>query len=65
MERAWLSRNGIAFEDRDIMDDRVAMDELIKLGSRSTPTTVIETEGGDRQVLIGFHEAQLRKLLGL
>jgi hypothetical protein len=47
------------------MDDKAAMDELIKLGSRSTPTTVVETKGGDRQVIIGFHEAELRKLLGL
>lgn len=55
----------MAFEDRDIMEHREYMDELIKLGARSTPTTVVETDAGDRHVVIGFHEAELRKLLGL
>jgi hypothetical protein len=47
------------------MENREYMDELVKLGARSTPTTIVETEGGDRHVVIGFHEAELRKLLGI
>jgi hypothetical protein len=47
------------------MEERAYMDELLKLGARSTPTTIIETEGGDRHIVIGFHEAELRKLLSI
>jgi hypothetical protein len=37
---------------------------LIDLGSRGTPTTVIEREG-NRQVIIGFDPGKLSKALGI
>jgi hypothetical protein len=41
------------------------IDELIRLGSRSTPTTVVERDDGTRELIIGFHQAELEKVLGL
>jgi hypothetical protein len=55
----------VAFELRDLSVNRAYIDELIQLGSRSTPTTVIEQEGRAREILIGFHQAELRKVLGI
>lgn len=41
------------------------MEELVELGSQGTPTTIIERDGGDRKVLIGFDIPKLTRELGL
>ncbi len=41
------------------------MEELVQLGSRGTPTTVIESDGQERQVLIGFEPQKLAKALNV
>ena len=53
------------FEDRDIGENRAWVSELIELGSQGTPTTVIEDEGAERQVIIGFDRQRLSKALNL
>lgn len=50
----------ISFELKDIKKDASARNELIKLGSYSTPTIVINEE-----VIIGFEEERIVKALGL
>ncbi len=45
---------------KDIRADRTALDELIKLGFRATPVTII-----DGEAVAGFDPAKLEKLLGL
>lgn len=44
--KAWLSQAGIPFVTRDIEEDEQAYDELIALGFRSVPVTVL----GDRRI---------------
>ena len=56
--KEFLSREGQAFEVRNIEEDDAAYDELMKLGARSVPVTVI----GD-QVITGFDQAGLRAAL--
>jgi glutaredoxin len=58
MVKEFLSREGHPFETRNIEEDDAAYDELMKLGARSVPVTVI----GD-QVVIGFDQARLREAL--
>ena len=41
------------------MNDKSAMDELIKIGVLTTPVTVF-----DGEVVVGFDRARLEKLLG-
>ena len=60
LEKAWLSKQGIEFEDRNITEDPGAMDELQELGYYSTPVTFI----GDEAV-VGFNVSKLTELLGL
>ena len=58
MVKEFLSREGHPFEIRNIEEDDTAYDELMKLGARSVPVTVI-----DGQVITGFDQARLRAAL--
>jgi glutaredoxin len=55
-----LSQKGIAFIDKNIQEDHAALEELLKLGYRATPVTVI-----DGEVVVGFDRGKLERLLGL
>jgi len=56
--KEFLSREGHTFEAKNIEDDDSAYDELMALGARAVPVTVIDT-----QVVIGFDQARLRAAL--
>jgi len=59
--KEYLSSQGIAFEDINVLADAEARDELIKLsGGMSIPVIVV----GD-QVVRGFNKPQLKLLLGI
>ena len=46
--------------DKNIQEDHTALEELLKLGYRATPVTVIDDE-----VVVGFDRGKLERLLGL
>jgi hypothetical protein len=46
--------------DKNIQGDPAALEELLKLGYRATPVTVI-----DGEVVVGFDRGKLMRLLGL
>lgn len=48
------------FVDKDIRKDPAAMEELLRLGHRATPVTII-----DGEVVVGFDRGKLERLLGL
>ena len=56
--KEFLSREGHTFEAKNIEDDDTAYEELMALGARAVPVTVI-----DDQVIIGFDQARLRAAL--
>jgi glutaredoxin len=56
--KEFLSRAGHPFESRNIEEDEAAYDELMALGARAVPVTVI-----DNDVIIGFDQARLRAAL--
>ena len=56
--KEFLSREGHAFEAKNIEEDDAAYDALLALGARAVPTTVI---GGD--VITGFDPVRLRAAL--
>ena len=58
MVKEFLSREGHAFEAKNIEEDDAAYDELMKLGARSVPVTVI-----GEQVVTGFDQVRLREAL--
>jgi glutaredoxin-like protein NrdH len=56
--KEFLSRAGYAFESRNIEEDDAAFNELMALGARSVPLTLV----GSRQVR-GYDLAKLREAL--
>lgn len=58
MVKEFLSREGHVFETKNIEEDDSAYDELMALGARAVPVTVI----GD-EVVMGFDQARLRAVL--
>lgn len=56
--KEFLSREGHTYDAKNVEEDDSAYDELLKIGARSVPVTVI----GD-QVVTGFDQAALRKAL--
>jgi glutaredoxin 3 len=58
--KEFLSRHGIAFEDRDVSKDEAALDELQRRGLMTTPVTLV-----DGEAVVGFDEKKLSTLLGL
>jgi glutaredoxin-like protein NrdH len=55
----FLKQKGVAFVAKNVAEDSEAQDELLALGSRSTPTLKIGSE-----ILIGFSPAKILKALG-
>ena len=56
--KEFLSRAGQTFQVKNIEEDDKAYDELLALGARSVPVTLI----GDRMIT-GFDQAKLRSAL--
>ncbi len=48
------------FTAKNIRDDQQALEELLKLGLRATPVTVI-----DGEVIVGFDRGKIERLLGI
>jgi len=57
-EVEYLSQKGIEFTEKNIRKDQEALQELLNLGARGTPATVI-----DGEVVLGFDRAKLDELL--
>jgi glutaredoxin len=58
--KEFLSKNGIAFKDRNIATDPTALDELRRMNVMTTPVAKV-----DDTVIVGFDEEKLRRELGI
>ena len=58
MVKVYLSRKGLEFTERNISEDDAARDDLLGMGIRSTPVTVI----GDQNV-VGYSPPKLEAAL--
>lgn len=56
----FLSQSGVEFTEKNIQEDLDAMQEMVKMGSQATPTTVI-----DGEVIIGFDRKKISEKLGI
>ena len=50
----------MSFVDKNIRTDPAALQELLKLGYRATPVTII-----DGEAVVGFDRGKIERLLGL
>ena len=59
--KEFLSHHKIPFVDRNVVEDRKAMEELVeKIGRRATPVIIVDDE-----VIVGFDRGKLERLLEL
>lgn len=62
MLKEFLSAKGIRFEEKDVVKDSSAMDELVeKTGARSVPVVLVD----DKDFVIGFDRGRISRLLGI
>ena len=54
MVKAYLSRKGLPYQEKNVSLDAVARQEVIDLGHRTTPVTTI----GDQKV-VGYNQPKL------
>ncbi|MCH7842920.1 MAG: glutaredoxin family protein [Chloroflexi bacterium] len=59
MTKEYLSQRNVPFVEKDVLNDKSAMNELLKIGVLTTPVTVI-----DGEVVVGFDRARFEELLG-
>lgn len=59
-EIEYLKHNNVQFVAKNVHDDIGARKELVALGSKTIPTTVINGE-----VIVGFEVEKIRDLIGL
>ncbi len=57
--KAYLDEKGIAFSERNVLEDEKAMADFRELGYRGTPVTVV----GDEAV-VGFDRTRLDEVFG-
>ena len=55
--KEFLSQKGVAFTERNVAADEVAMSELKEFGYMTTPVTVV-----DGDVVVGFNPSELEGL---
>lgn len=58
MLKEFLSQKGITYKNRDVSTDPTAAQELMKMGQRGVPVTII-----DGQMIIGFDRGRLEQAL--
>jgi len=58
MVKVYLSRKGVPFTERNISTDPNAKDDLLAMGYRTTPLTVIGAEK-----IVGYNPAKLEAAL--
>jgi glutaredoxin len=56
----FLSQKGVEFEEKNVREDFDAMQEMFRMGSQATPTTLI-----DGEVIIGFDLKRISGSLGI
>jgi glutaredoxin len=64
-EKVWLAQHGVSFEERDIRKNDAYFNEAVNLGASMTPVTLVEKENGERIVVHGFDQEELKKALDL
>jgi glutaredoxin len=63
--KRWLEAHELPFRELVLDDGPYPRRELLTLGSRSTPTTVIDWPDGREDLIIGFNRSEMeQRLLG-
>jgi glutaredoxin 3 len=58
--KEFLSQENVEYEERDIVEDETAIQELEELGVLTTPVILV-----DGEMVVGFDRRRLTRLLGI
>ena len=58
MVKAYLSRGGFSFTEHNVSSDRDSLKDLVSMGYRSTPVSVI----GD-EIIVGYNKPKIDEAL--
>ena len=62
----WLTENNIPYEEADVVKDPAKGQEMInKTGQMSVPVSIIIFEDDSEEVILGFNQDHLTRLLGI
>lgn len=66
MEKEYLDSKGVTYENIFVDDDPAKAQEMVeKTGQMGVPVTVITTDEGKEEIIIGFQKDKINELLGL
>jgi glutaredoxin len=66
LEKAYLDSKGIAYESIMVDEDQEKAKEFVELsGQMGVPFTVIETDDGKEEHILGFNKPKIDALLGI
>ena len=64
--KAYLKEHNIEFEDKNVAADKEAAQTMVnKSGQMGVPVTIITTDDGQEEVLVGFDKARINELLNI
>jgi alkyl hydroperoxide reductase subunit F len=66
LEKQWLEKNGIKYKNIFVDENGEAADEMIKKSKQmGVPVTIIASDKGKEQIIIGFDKPKLAEVLGI
>ncbi|MED1865865.1 glutaredoxin family protein [Fictibacillus nanhaiensis] len=63
-QKKWMNELNIQYQEKDIRNDQNAHTEFLNLKGLGTPLTIIKN-GNEVSQILGFNQAQLKKILGI
>lgn len=66
MEKEYLDSKGVAYTNIFVDDDPAQAQAMVeKTGQMGVPVTIIETDEGKEEIIIGFQKEKISQMLGL
>ena len=66
MAKKFLNDNKVPFQEIRVDQDRQALQEMVqKTGQMGVPVTIIVTDQGQEEIIVGFDKLRLNQLLGI
>lgn len=66
MEKEYLTQKGIAFENIFVDEDEKKAEEMIqKSGQMGVPVTIVTSDDGKEEVIVGFDKDKLNSVLAI
>ena len=66
MLKDYLKEKGFEYEDINVVADQAAGEEMVKKsGQMGVPVSIITTDDGKEEIIVGFDKAKVNEALGI